>query len=235
MPSIAARCAAGRRTFTRRRFVISAGAACLPLAACTDGTAANPQRLADAAQRTVDRSAQTLQTLTGGAAPQVADALGRARAVMVFPDSGAAFASSRGLGVLLAHPPDGWSDPAFYASDAMALSMSLGITRNAVVMFVMSQTALDALLQPRPLRLSATAGLTLADLDRATDEQAAGADLLVWSEAGAGGGVALAGSVITPRLDDDQAYYGRAAGARDITSAKGQLPAAANLRAALES
>lgn len=206
------------------------------LAGCS-GMESKRERVADA-QSTVDQATHTVGVMRTSAGTRIAGLMQRAKAVLIFPDmvkGGIGIGGSRGQGVLLARHATGWSDPAFYESTAVSVGLQLGVEESAIVMFIMSQKALDGLLQTSSFSLKAQAGVALADVNTATQEQLAGADVVVWSKSsGAFGGLALSGSDIAQRPGLDRAYYGAPVLAADIIAGKATNPAAAPLLAALK-
>jgi lipid-binding SYLF domain-containing protein len=77
------------------------------------------------------------------------DALGRAKAVMIFPQvlkAGFVVGGSGGSGVLMVHDEvtGRWSDPAFYTMGGASLGLQAGASAAEVLMVVSSQKALDS-------------------------------------------------------------------------------------------
>ncbi|HET9017954.1 MAG TPA: lipid-binding SYLF domain-containing protein [Acetobacteraceae bacterium] len=221
----------------RRRFATSVALGCLWLAGCTQNTATGGQQSTSSQQSTVDQATHTVATMKAGGGAKVAGLLQKAKAVMIFPDlvkGGVGLGASRGQGVLLGHTATGWSDPAFYESTAVSVGLQIGLEESAVVMFVLSQKALDTLLQTSSFTMKAGGGLSLADLNTATQDQLNGADVVIWSKSsGAFGGLTVSGSDIAQHTGEDQAYYGQPVTARDIIAGKVTNPAAAALVSAL--
>ncbi len=198
---------------------------------------ATPERAAHRQQMVVDRAATTLDEIRQSGGAPVADLLARAEAVLIFPDlvsGGFAFDALRGEGVLFARTPAGWRGPAFYSSASMSLAVQLGVGNSGAALLVMSPKVLAMLLQWPSFRARAVQGAALADLATATPDQLAHADIVAWTETGrAAGESAIAGSEITPRNEDDTAYYGTPATAQDVVDGKVHSPGAAALIAAL--
>jgi lipid-binding SYLF domain-containing protein len=166
--------------------------------------------------------------------------LHRARAVLIVPrlyKGGFFVGGEGGDGVLIARTPRGWSEPAFYAIGSASFGLQIGLEQSEVVMFIMSQRALEAVLR-NEFKFGANAGLAVVTLGSgvgAATTSAAGADIVVWaSSSGAYAGITLDGSIIKPRPDWDRDYYGRNMTSRDIIfTRQANNPGAVGLREAL--
>jgi lipid-binding SYLF domain-containing protein len=174
-------------------------------------------------QNLVDRARLTIGDVRKdkafGDAPEL---LRRARAVLIVPrlyKGGFFVGGEGGDGVLMARVPQGWSQPAFYAIGSASFGLQIGLEQSEVVMFIMSQRALEAVLRNQ-FKIGANAGLAVVSLGSsvgAATTSAAGADIVIWaSSSGAYAGISLDGSVIKPRPDWDRDYYGRNVTSRDI-------------------
>ena len=221
----------------RRRFATSVAFGCLLLAGCAQNSMSGGQQSTSSQQNTVDLATRTISAMKGSGGEKVAALLRRAKAVMIFPDlvkGGVGLGASRGQGVLLGRTVTGWSDPAFYESTSVSVGLQIGLEESAVVMFVLSQKALDTLLQTSSFTMKAGGGLSLADFNTATQDQLNGADVVIWSKSsGAFGGLTVSGSEISQHTSEDQAYYGKPVTARDIIAGGVKNPAAAALVSAL--
>ncbi len=151
------------------------------------------------------------------------DLLRQARAVLIVPrlyKGGFFVGGEGGTGVLLTQRRGGgWSEPAFYAIGSASFGLQIGLEQSEMIMFVMSQKALDALMRDQ-FKFGAQAGLAVVTLGsnvEAATTAAAGADIVVWaSSSGAYAGVTLNGSIIKPQFDADHAYYGPGVTQQDI-------------------
>jgi len=149
--------------------------------------------------------------------------LHRARAIMIVPrlTKGGFFVGGEGgNGVLMTQKSGGgWSEPAFYGIGSASFGLQIGLEQSEVVMFIMSQKALDALMHDQ-FKIGADAGLAVVTLGsnvEAATTAAVGADIVVWaSSSGAYAGISLNGSIIKPQFDADHAYYGPGVTQRDI-------------------
>jgi len=195
------------------------GLALAALAACAGPpTGSEPQRL-------VDRAALSVQDIlsTENDRLSAATLLPRARGAVVCPRSfrAAFFAGGEGGGcVLLGRDAAGsWSSPAFYVLGSASFGLQAGIRDSQTLILVMNDRALDAMIN-RQFTLGADASLAVLHVGGAVEGStttALGADLVAFSRArGLYAGIALDGTVLQPQPEWNQAYYGRAAVARDI-------------------
>lgn len=144
------------------------------------------------------------------------DLLQHARAIMIVPrlyKGGFFVGGEGGSGVMLARDAnDAWSEPAFYNIGSASFGLQIGIEQSEMVLFVMSQKALDAL-NNNQFKVGAGAGLTVATLGSNVEGATtgnAGPDVVTWaSSSGAYAGISLNGSVIRPDTDSNRAFYGR--------------------------
>lgn len=226
--------------FRSLRFTALVALGTLTLAGCSNmsGNSATTSRNMSDEQNLVDNATHTIGVMNSSAIePRAKYMLMKAKAVVIFPDmlkAGIGIGGSHGQGVLLARKATGWSDPAFYSSSSVSLGLELGAEESAVVMFVMTDKAYQALLTTSSFSLKAQAGYSLADLNTASQDQLSGADVVVWSKSrGAYGGLSLAGSEISQNSDYDRAYYGRSIAADEIVAGKATNRRAAPLLKAL--
>lgn len=175
-------------------------------------------------QTLVDRARITIEDLKRDKAfGNAKELMHQARAVLIIPrlyKGGFFVGGEGGSGVLLTQgAKDGWSQPAFYALGSASFGLQIGIEQSEMVLFVMSQKALDALNKDE-FKIGAGVGITVvtlgSNLEGATTTNG-GADIVSWaSSSGAYAGVSLNGSILRPDRDDDTAYYGRAVTTQDI-------------------
>ena len=100
-----------------------------------------------------------------------------------------------------------------------SFGLQIGLEQSEVVLFIMSQKALDAVMR-NEFKFGANAGLAVVTLGSsvgAATTSAVGADIVVWaSSSGAYAGITLDGSIIKPSPDADRDYYGRGMTTREI-------------------
>lgn len=192
--------------------------AILALSAATPAHAASDQQtLIDRARITVDDMKRDKEFGTSK------DLLQHARAIMIVPrlyKGGFFIGGEGGSGVMLARGAnDAWSEPAFYNIGSASFGLQIGIEQSEMVLFVMSQKALDAISNDQ-FKVGAGAGLTVVTLGSNVEGATtgnAGADVVTWaSSSGAYAGISLNGSVIRPDTDANRAFYGRAVVPQDI-------------------
>ena len=178
-----------------------------------------PAALAATDQETlVDRSRITIDDLKRDPAfGSARDLMHHARAILIVPrlfKAGFFFGGEGGKAVLLVHGANGgWSAPAFYTIGSASFGLQIGLEQSEMVVFVMSQKALDAIIHDK-FKIGADAGIAVATLGSNVEggtTAAVGADIVSWaSSSGAYAGISLNGSIIAPSHDDDAAYYGHA-------------------------
>jgi len=139
-----------------------------------------------------------------------------ARGVMVVPQlvkGGFFLGGEGGNGVLMARHGAYWSNPAFYTLASASFGLQIGLEVAEVVLFVMSERALNAWMQDE-VKLGGGAGLTVLVVGSNASAAATthgNVDVVAWAKAkGAYAGVTLEGSVIKPRNEWNAEYYGRA-------------------------
>jgi lipid-binding SYLF domain-containing protein len=196
-----------------------------------------PARAAGDEQALVDHALGTLQDLRGDKEfGNARSLLHEARAVLIAPrifKAGFFVGGEGGQAVLMTRGPHGWSDPAFYTVASASFGLQIGAQESEMIMFVMSERALQALMQDR-FKIGANAGIAVATLGSTVEGATtahAGADIVVWaSSTGAYAGISLDGSLVEPSRTSDSAYYGRPVTSADIVLRQDvQNPAASRL------
>lgn len=192
------------------------GATMLSLGVVLGAAGVTPARAQSDQQATVDRAALVLNDLRHDKEfGNARDLMHRARAVMIVPrlfKGGFFVGGEGGSGVLMVrHGARQWSEPAFFGLGSASFGLQIGLEQSEVMMFIMSQKALDALMHDQ-FKIGAQAGLAVVTLGsgvEAATTAAAGADIVVWaSSSGAYAGISLNGSIIKPEYNSDRAYYG---------------------------
>jgi len=143
------------------------------------------------------------------------DLFGTARGVMVIPQlvkGGFWIGGEGGNGILMARHGNHWSNPAFYTLASASFGLQIGLEVAEVVLFVMSERALNAWMHDE-VKLGGQAGLTVLVVGSNASAAAtthANVDVIAWAKAkGAYAGITLEGSLIKPRNEWNAAYYGR--------------------------
>ncbi|WP_049974336.1 lipid-binding SYLF domain-containing protein [Azospirillum sp. B4] len=155
------------------------------------------------------------------------DLMRRAKGVLIVPQliKGGFFVGGEGGdAVLLTRGPSGeFSYPAFYTLGSASFGLQIGVEQAELVMFIMSDKALNSVLQDE-FKIGAQAGLaivTLGSTAEAATPTSLNGDIIVWSSAsGAYAGLTLNGSVLKPRDSWNEAYYGKPQTVSAIVSAR---------------
>jgi lipid-binding SYLF domain-containing protein len=179
------------------------------------GASAAPQQHSDQSIL-IDQAEQTVEHMrTDPAFGPARDMLGKARAVLIVPElvkGGFIFGAEGGNGVLLSRTGTRWSTPAFYTMGSASFGFQAGLEKAEIAMIVMSDRALRAI-EDGNVKIGAGGGLTVATLSGGAEAATPGnltGDLVIWTSAtGLYGGLTLNGSVIKPRDEWNEKFYGR--------------------------
>jgi len=191
------------------------------LAGCGGGPASP-----SAQQGLVDRATLAVQEMLGDNTAPARDAAARlrsARAVLICPRlfrAGFIFGGEGGDCVLVGRDGAGsWSSPAFYSIASGSVGLQAGLQDSQVMIMVMNDRALNALLSSQ-ITLGADASLSVATVGGGIGggtTAAVGPDLVTYARSrGLFAGVTLEGSVLSTREEQNRAYYGQAASARQV-------------------
>jgi lipid-binding SYLF domain-containing protein len=119
-----------------------------------------------------------------------------------------------GSGVIVARSPGGWSDPAFYTLAAGSLGLQVGGQVSEVILTVMSDKALDALINNQfnvGGDMEVAAGPT-GKAQGASTTTNLGADMYTFAmSSGLFGGLSLEGAAILKSDEWNEGYYGKGA------------------------
>jgi lipid-binding SYLF domain-containing protein len=175
-------------------------------------------------QQLVDRSTLALQDLLGDTDPMSAvPMLRKARAVMVCPrvfKAGFFFGGEGGNCVLAARDAGGsWSYPAFFAIGSGSFGLQIGIQDSQFIMMILTDKGLNAIMDNQ-FKIGGDASIAVAMYGAGVQGDTTaglGADIVAFTLArGLYGGISLQGSVMAPRPEWNQAYYGQPMGARQV-------------------
>lgn len=167
--------------------------------------------------------------------------LARAKGVVIFPSvvkGSFVVGAEGGSGIMLARDPNGdWGYPAFYTMGAGSVGFQIGGQASEVVLLLMNEQAIEAVIAHQGKfggDVQATAGNLGAGLEGSTTSNI-GADIVGYAfGSGVFFGASLEGAVLGRRNDLNEAYYGTAAGPREIVLEHRYLnPQADPLREAL--
>ncbi len=201
---------------TRRSLMLAGLAAPATLLGARLATALTQQ------QELIDKSRITFEKLiTSVEFGELPGYMKRARAAMIFPElykGGFILGAEGGYGILMVRH-GGWSQPAFYDLVAGSLGLQIGGQVSEVVFTVMSDKALNAVLDDQ-FKFGGDMSIAVGPIgkgigaDTTTNLQA---DVYSFAKtAGLFGGVSFEGAGIIKKDDWNRAYYGQGATPRGI-------------------
>jgi lipid-binding SYLF domain-containing protein len=219
---------------TSRRRLIALGLASGALALGAPALASEQQNLVDEARITAERF------LSDADYKPMHLYVQNAYGVLIVPDmikGGFVIGGQYGSGVFLGRDPQSglWSEPAFFTVAGGSLGLQIGGEKVAAIYTFMNPRAVDRLLSAQ-LKIGANAGGALGPIGSGVGAGTTlnfGEDVYLFSKnEGLFGGVALDGTVITPKDQWDAAYHGQKLSATQIVKQKGvaSQPGAAELK-----
>ncbi len=197
---------------------------------------------AEEPQALVDRARLSVESVLND--PNFAAAKARlrtARGILVVPQlikAGLFIGGEGGFGVLLSRDAQGnWSSPAFVSMAGASFGIQIGVEAKEVLFLVMTDRGMNSLMSTQG-KLGADASVSVGPMGAGVEAATTGSpatDIIAFSKSqGLFGGAALEGSVIQPKADFNQAYYGRAVSPREIlVNRTVSSPGADDLRRAL--
>lgn len=201
-----------------------------------------PARAASDEQNLVDRSRIVLDNVKKDKEfGTTADLLKRAKAVLIVPalfKGGFFVGGEGGNGVFMTREANGgWSNPAFYTLASASFGLQIGAEESELVLIVLTDKARQAFMT-NEFKVGVEAGVSVITVGSAAEAATTGnldADIVVWaSSTGAYAGLTLNGSLIKPREEFNEAYYGRSlTTAQIVTQGEATNPQAAELRRTL--
>lgn len=202
---------------TRRSLMLAGLAAPAAVVGARAALALTPQ------QELIDKSRITFDKLiTSVEFGELPGYMKRAKAVVIFPElykGGFILGAEGGYGILAARGAGGWSPPAFYDLVAGSLGLQIGGQVSEVVLTVMSDKALNAVLDDQ-FKFGGDMSIAVGPIgkgigaDTTTNMQA---DVYTFAKtAGLFGGVSFEGAGIIKKDDWNRAYYGQGATPRGI-------------------
>jgi len=122
--------------------------------------------------------------------------------------------------VLLSRDSQGrWSSPAFVSMAGASFGLQIGVEAKEVMFIVMTDKGMNSLLSAQG-KLGADASVSVGPVGVGVEAATTGSpttDIIAFSKSqGLFGGAALEGSVIQPKNDFNQAYYGQPVSPKDI-------------------
>lgn len=172
----------------------------------------------------VERSRVTALTLlTDPEYANLKSLVSRARAVLILPNviqAGFFLGGGGGSGVMVSRGDDGaWSGPAFYTMAEASFGLQFGGQSSEMMLVIMTQKGLDAVID-RKVKLGADANVAIGELGTSVGASYAvglSADIYVYAKSsGLFGGMAVEGSVIAPRNEYNDTFYGQKTTPRGI-------------------
>ena len=188
------------------------------LALVMTGLAGQPAQAQSEQQQLIERSRLVLDAFLSD--PQfepVRVYVQNAYAVLIVPQmlkGGFLIGANYGNGVLLARDPQSgaWGDPAFYSMGGGSVGLQIGLQSSDMIFTIMNQGALEKLLA-HGVKFGADAGVAAGPLGVAVGTGTTthlGEDIYAWGMSqGLFGGFWLDGTLLVPKNDWNQAYYGR--------------------------
>ncbi len=164
-----------------------------------------------------------------------------AYAVLIVPEmlkAGFFFGAEHGVGVLLVRDAQTgtWGHPAFYDLYGGSFGLQFGGQSSDVVFTIMNEGAVGKLVDSRvKVKFGADAGLAVGRIGAAVGAGTTthfGEDLYVFAKSkGLYGGFAVDGTVVVPKHDWNQAYYGRAVEPGEVVRSRQQVVASNGVNA----
>jgi SH3 domain-containing YSC84-like protein 1 len=188
------------------------------LALVTIGLAGQPAQAQSEQQQLVERSRLVLDAFLSD--PQFEDVrvyVQNAYAILIMPEvlkGGFLLGASYGNGILLARDPQSgaWGEPAFFGMGGGSIGLQIGLQSSDMIFTIMNEGALNKVLD-HGLKFGADAGVAAGPLGAEVGTGTTlhlGEDVYAWGMSqGAFGGFWLDGTLILPKNDWNQAYYGR--------------------------
>lgn len=191
-------------------------------------------------QETVDKAAETVKHFAVDPDMQwFRNNVGKAKGIIVVPVSvkgGFIIGGSGGVGVFLDRgEQDQWSYPAFYQIASVSFGLQAGGDVSEIVMLVMSEKGRNALLTTK-FELGGDVSVAAGPVGAGMKAQTA--DVIAFSRTKAGlyGGLNVEGSVVKPKNEWNNLYYGKPVTPKQILIDQSvQNPNADPLRAAVAS
>jgi lipid-binding SYLF domain-containing protein len=203
---------------SRRRILAGAGLALLP-------TLLPSKAFADDRQALIDRAKLTVDSLRDhpNFKKDINELLDRATGAFIMPNrlrAGFVLGAEGGAGVLLGRESDGsWSAPAFYTYGSGSVGLQIGISWSEVLIIILTKGGLERFVQDQ-FKLGVDGSIAFgpegAGLSGGMTRNLR-VDMVAYARTeGAFMGGALEGTVLRPRREDNEAYYGPGATPRAI-------------------
>ena len=203
-----------------RRTILSA--LVMTLAACVSSRSTTPE------EQTVENARATIAALSADPGYQVlVNLLRNSQGVLIFPEvyrGGFFVGGEGGTGILLVRRADGsWGYPAFHTMAGGSFGFQFGGQISEIVLAIRTERGIDAILS-RYATLGADANGALLTVGAGVEARTgldADADIYAFSRnQGLFAGISIEGSVITPEVARNAAYYGSGATIADILAGR---------------
>ncbi len=173
-------------------------------------------------EETIRNAATVLQSMIDGKNVP-SDVLARADCVVVLPGVkkfGVGVGGSGGRGPMVCRTGKNftgpWSAPAMYSMGGASVGLQLGGSSSDFVLLVMSQKAVDALLNGKT-KLGRDATAAAGPAGATTAGAVGGSDILTYGRSsGLFAGVSMGGATLEPDKDANERLYDKSIGAKDI-------------------
>lgn len=219
-----------------RRTVLAIGVALAMLV----GTAAQAETTGQ--QRVVERARLALDAfLDDPNFQEMRVYVQNAYAVLIVPEmlkAGFFFGAEHGIGVLLVRDAQtgAWGQPAFYGLYGGSFGLQFGGQSSDVVFTIMNEGAVRKLVDSNVnVKFGADAGLAVGRIGAGVGAGTTihfGEDVYAFAKSkGLYGGFAVDGTVVVPKHDWNQAYYGRAVEPGDVVHSREQVVASNSVSA----
>ncbi|MGE3769665.1 MAG: lipid-binding SYLF domain-containing protein [Bdellovibrionales bacterium] len=168
-------------------------------------------------EETVDKARVTAEGLFSDPNyPYLLDLATRAKAILIVPNMikvGFFIGGRGGNAVLLSKDSEGkWSNPAFYTLGGLSYGLQIGAQSSQLIITIMTEKGLQAIMNNK-VTLGADANVALGEIGagaQASTGMDTKADMYAFAKSsGVFAGIALDGTVISPRQSYNEEFYGK--------------------------
>ncbi|MBM3571700.1 MAG: lipid-binding SYLF domain-containing protein [Alphaproteobacteria bacterium] len=171
-------------------------------------------------QALVDKAALSFRAVSQEPSSQAY--IKRAKALLIVPSyvkAGFFLGGEGGSGVLVARRGGGWSDPAFYTIAGGSIGIQIGVEAKEIVFAIMTDKGLNAVMSNQ-VKVGADVSIAVGTVGAGAEAATVGSrnvDIYAFSKSvGLFGGGALEGTLIAPRQEWNNQYYGQTVTPRQI-------------------
>lgn len=179
--------------------------------------AVSPAHAMSEPEETVDKARVTAEGLFSDPNyPYLLDLATRAKAILIVPNMikvGFFIGGRGGNAVLLSKDSEGkWSNPAFYTLGGLSYGLQIGAQSSQLIITIMTEKGLQAIMNNK-VTLGADANVALGEIGagaQASTGMDTKADMYAFAKSsGVFAGIALDGTVISPRRSYNEEFYGK--------------------------